>query len=187
MKIRPINIICFAIVLVLSFACESNGGVNSPLNTVSPLTGTVWTGIMVWSEGEQTEEVYINLGLYPMVEQCKVRVYTISKGELIDEEQRGIDPKRYEVTFEANGYFSCTVYRKSESGGIGKIIFQEDEGFCFYSGNALHLISKYNYKQRWDSFKYRVNGIWSITTSSSTNLVLKHQDTISRMTLVPLQ
>lgn len=113
-------------------------------------------------------------------------VYAETKDGVVIDKINEHNTKEYELTFVANGYFSCTVNEKAEDGSIGEKIFQVNEGFCFYSGNALHLISKYSYK-RVDLFNRHFDGLWSIVASTSTSLVLKHQDSPSRMTLVPLQ
>lgn len=186
MRIRVFNLICLALVSVIFASCGDSANKDSPMNTFSPLTGSVWTGRMVCQDGDQSTEYLLNLGLYPLEKTDMVVVYTKSKYDIMTEKRHGIPTADEELSFRANGCFSCTIYKKTEDGGLGEKIFQEDEGFCFYSGNALHLMSKYEYK-RPGGFRYWLNGVWSITSSSPTSLRLKHQDTFSEIKLVPLK
>lgn len=186
MKTKITNLIYLAIVSLLCFSCDDGNSVNSLTHTISPVNGTVWTGRITWKEDGKTMEGYINLGMYPMEKSSTELVYGQTKERVVFAKDNGHSLKKYEHTFVANGYFSCTVNEKTEDGSIGEKIFQVNEGFCFYSGNALHLISKYSYK-RVDLFNRHFDGLWSIVASTPTSLVLKHQDSPSRMTLVPLQ
>lgn len=183
--------VLFVGIAIILTSCDSSSNSGTPVvpkTTVSPTEySNTWDGLLVRErQGEPREEDNISIVLTPFEKIGIVNIYTADKKLVTSTMTSGGNYKDYELTFPASGFFTCRIYVANDDGSIFNTRFQVDEGYYYYSGDVIHLMSKYNYKREY-GFEYRVDGFWSIVECGPRRLRLKHQDTFGTMDLHPLK